>query len=73
MLNSGWYALPKADLYASLPGRSGTTVAIGGIGGLFGACVPLALGLVAGVAGLAATMWILLLAPLALLALVPRR
>jgi len=48
-------------------------VASGGIGGLFGACVPLALGLVAGVAGLAATMWILLLAPLALLALVPRR
>jgi len=72
LLNSGWYALPKAGLYASLPGRSGAAVAIGGIGGLFGACVPLVLGLVAGAAGLAATMWILLLAPLALLALVPR-
>jgi hypothetical protein len=35
--------------------------------------VPLVLGIVAGVAGLAPTMWILMLAPLALLALVPRR
>jgi FSR family fosmidomycin resistance protein-like MFS transporter len=72
LLNSGWYALPKAGLYASLPGRSGAAVAVGGVGGLAGACVPLVLGLVAGTAGLAATMWILLLAPLALLALVPR-
>ena len=70
LLNSGWYALPKASLYESLPGRSGAAVAMGGVGGLLGACVPLALGLVAGAAGLASTMWILLLAPLALLALV---
>jgi MFS transporter, FSR family, fosmidomycin resistance protein len=73
LLNSGWYAIPKAGLYASLPGRSGAAVAAGGMSGLLGACVPLALGLLAGAAGLAATMWILLLAPLALLALVPRR
>jgi MFS transporter, FSR family, fosmidomycin resistance protein len=73
LLNSGWYALPKAGLYSSLPGQSGTAVAVGGVGGLVGACVPLALGFVAGAAGLAATMWILLLAPLALLVLVPRR
>ena len=73
LLNSGWYALPKAALYSSLPGRSGTAVAVGGVGGLVGACVPLALGFVAAAAGLAATMWILVLAPLALLVLVPRR
>jgi MFS transporter, FSR family, fosmidomycin resistance protein len=72
LLNSGWYAIPKAGLYASLPGRSGAAIAVGGIGGLFGACVPLTLGLIAASAGLAATMWILLLAPVALLALVPR-
>jgi FSR family fosmidomycin resistance protein-like MFS transporter len=73
LLNAGWYAIPKAGLYASLPGRSGAAIAVGGIGGLFGACVPLVLGLVAGSVGLAPTMWILLLAPVALLALVPRR
>ena len=73
LLNSGWYAIPKAGLYSSLPGRSGAAVAVGGIGGLLGACVPLVLGFVAGSAGLAATMWILLLAPVALLVWVPRR
>jgi FSR family fosmidomycin resistance protein-like MFS transporter len=72
LLNSGWYALPKAGLYASLPGRSGAAVAVGGIGGLLGACVPLALGFFAGAVGLAATMWVLLVAPLALLLLLPR-
>jgi FSR family fosmidomycin resistance protein-like MFS transporter len=72
LLNSGWYAIPKAGLYASLPGRSGAAVAVGGIGGLLGAFVPLVLGFVAGSVGLAATMWILLLAPVALLVLVPR-
>ncbi len=72
LLNSGWYAIPKAGLYAALPGRSGTAVAVGGVGGLVGAAVPLTLGLVATQAGLAATMWLLILAPIALLALVPR-
>jgi len=72
LLNSGWYAIPKAGLYAALPGRSGAAVAVGGIGGLVGACVPLGLGLVAGSIGLGATMWLLLLAPLALLVLAPR-
>jgi FSR family fosmidomycin resistance protein-like MFS transporter len=73
LLNSGWYAIPKAGLYAALPGRSGTAVAVGGVGGLVGAAVPLTLGLVATHAGLAATMWLLVLAPIALLALLPRR
>jgi FSR family fosmidomycin resistance protein-like MFS transporter len=72
LLNSGWYALPKAGLYASLPGRSGAAVAAGGVGGLVGAGMPLVLGFLAGAVGLAPTMWILLLAPVALLVLVPR-
>ena len=72
VLNSGWYAIPQARLYAALPGRSGVAIAVGGVGGFAGAGVTLALGLVAGAVGLGATMWILLLAPVALLVLAPR-
>jgi MFS transporter, FSR family, fosmidomycin resistance protein len=69
VLNSGWYALPKAWLYESLPGRSGAAVAAGGVGGLLGAAAPLLLGLLAGAAGLGATMWVLLGGPVVLLTL----
>ena len=72
LLNSGWYAIPKAGLYSALPGRSGAAVALGGIGSLVGALVPLLLGVLATGAGLGATMWVLLLAPVALLVLSPR-
>ena len=72
LLNAGWYALPKAGLYAALPGESGTAVAVAGIGGLAGACVPAVLGILAQALGLGATMWMLLIAPAALLAGVPR-
>ena len=66
LLNSGWYAIPKARLYAALPGESGAAVAVGGIGGLAGAAVPLVLGVLAESVGLGLTMWMLLLAPIAL-------
>jgi FSR family fosmidomycin resistance protein-like MFS transporter len=72
LLNSGWYALPKAGLYGALPGESGTAVAVAGMGGLVGACVPAALGFLAEQVGLGPTMWVLLIAPAALLAGVPR-
>ena len=68
LLNSGWYAIPQAALYGSLPGRSGVAVAVGGLGGTVGAAIPLTLGFVANAIGLAPTMWILLVAPAALLA-----
>jgi FSR family fosmidomycin resistance protein-like MFS transporter len=73
LLGAGWYPLPKAALYDALPGRSGTAVGVGGVGGLAGACVPAALGVLAGSVGLGATMWVLLLAPLALLLGIPSR
>ena len=66
LLNSGWYAVPKARLYEALPGRSGTAVAVGGLGGLVGSSIPVALGAAAGAFGLGATMWGLLVAPFAL-------
>lgn len=70
-LNSGWYAIPKAALYGALPGRSGTAVAVAGVGGLVGTAVPAMLGFLAEELGLAATMWILLLGPVALVVGVP--
>jgi len=73
LLNSGWYALPKAGLYSALPGESGTAVAVAGVGGLAGACVPAALGFLAQAVGLGPTMWLLLIAPLALVLGVPQR
>lgn len=73
LLNSGWYAIPQARLYGALPGRSGTAVAVGGLGGMAGAAIPIALGALAAAVGLDATMWALLAAPHALLVLVPRR
>jgi FSR family fosmidomycin resistance protein-like MFS transporter len=72
LLNSGWYALPKAGLYSALPGESGTAVAVAGFGGLAGAAVPAGLGFLAEQVGLGPTMWLLLLAPAALVAGVPR-
>lgn len=72
LLNSGWYAIPKAWLYDALPGRSGAAVAVGGLGGIAAAVVPLVLGVLASAIGLGPTMWVLLLAPAALLALVRR-
>jgi FSR family fosmidomycin resistance protein-like MFS transporter len=73
LLNSGWYAIPKAWLYDALPDASGAAVAVGGLGGIAGAAVPLLLGFLAGSVGIAATMWALLLAPVALLALTSDR
>jgi MFS transporter, FSR family, fosmidomycin resistance protein len=73
LLSSSWYPILKAWLYDALPGRSGAAVAVGGVGGVAASFVPLFLGLLAGTAGIGAMMWVLLLAPVALLALVPRR
>jgi FSR family fosmidomycin resistance protein-like MFS transporter len=73
LLNSGWYAIPKAGLYSALPGRSGTALAIGSVTGLVGSLLPITLGLLAERFGLEATMWLLLAGPLALLVGLPRR
>ena len=73
LLNSGWYAIPKAGLYGALPGRSGTAIAVGSISGFAGALVPLAVGVAAERFGLGATMWLLLAAPIGLIVGLPRR
>jgi FSR family fosmidomycin resistance protein-like MFS transporter len=72
VVTAGWYSIPNARLYETLPGRSGTAVALTSVSDLAGAVLPLTIALVAGRAGLGAALWICLLAPAALLALVPR-
>jgi FSR family fosmidomycin resistance protein-like MFS transporter len=70
--NAGWYAIPKARLYAALPGRSGLAMAVDSSFGILAGGVPLLLGALAQRVGLAATMWLLLAGPLGLLLFLPR-
>ena len=73
LLNAGWYAILQARLYAAMPGRSATVLALGNVSGLAGSLLPLAVGVAADRLGLGAAMWLLLLAPVALLVGLPRR
>jgi FSR family fosmidomycin resistance protein-like MFS transporter len=72
LFNSGWYAILKGNLYSSMPGQSGTVIAIGNITGLFGKLIPFGIGLAAEHFGLGPAMWILLAGPVALLVGLPR-
>jgi MFS transporter, FSR family, fosmidomycin resistance protein len=71
ILRAGWYAILQARLYAELPARSGTVVAIGAPADLVGSLLPFAMGLIAQRLGLGSAMWLLLVAPIALLTLLP--
>jgi len=70
--NAGWYAILKAQLYSTLPGQSGTVMAIDSGFSLVAGAAPAVLGLVAQWAGLPVTMWLLLLGPVALIVGIPR-
>ncbi|MGH9944382.1 MAG: MFS transporter, partial [Pyrinomonadaceae bacterium] len=71
--NAGWYAILKAQLYAAMPGRSGSVMALGNLTGMIGGLVPLGLGLLAERFGLGPVMWLLLAGPIALLVAIPRK
>lgn len=71
--NAGWYSILKAQLYASMPERSGAALALNNVAGLVGVFIPFALGLFAEHFGLGRMMWLLLVAPVALLSAIPRR
>ncbi len=67
LLNAGWYAILKAQLYASLPGQPGAAMAVyGGFTSVTG-LAPALLGVVAQQWGLEAAMWLLLAGPVALI------
>jgi FSR family fosmidomycin resistance protein-like MFS transporter len=73
LFSAGWYSILQARLYATMPGQSGTVMAVGNVFGLLGGLIPLGLGLVAERFDLAVTMWLLLLGPVALLVGLPKR
>ncbi len=71
--NAGWYSILQGHAYTSMPGRSGTVMALGNVFGFAGYLLPLGLGVAASAWGLDTAMWLLLAGPLALLAGLPRR
>ena len=70
--NAGWYAILRARLYASMPGQSGTVMALDNISGLFGKLLPFGIGVAAQAFGLQWAMWCMLAGPIALLIGLPR-
>ncbi len=72
LLNAGWYAIPMAQLYATLPNQSGAALAAANVSGLGASLLPLAIGAIAQAAGLDVAIWLLMAGPLALLIGLPR-
>jgi len=72
LFNSGWYAILRAHLFGSMPGRSGQVLALDNVAGMFGRLLPFGIGVAAQAFGLGAAMWLLLLGPIALLLGLPR-
>jgi FSR family fosmidomycin resistance protein-like MFS transporter len=62
-MNAGWYAILQAQLYQSMPGRSGRVSAVASLAYTGWAFVPLGVGALAAVIGLGAAMWVLLVGP----------
>jgi len=73
LFNTSWYSILQAQLYSAMPGQSGTVMTPGNVFGLVGGLIPLGLGLVAERFDLVATMWLLLLGPVALLVGLPKQ
>jgi FSR family fosmidomycin resistance protein-like MFS transporter len=72
LLNAGWYAIPKGQLYSAMPGQSGTVMTLTNLFGFLGALIPLGIGWVAFRYGLDVAIWIPLLGPIMLLLGIPR-
>ena len=72
-VTAGWYPIAQARLFGTMPGSSGTAVALSSVASLVGSVLPLAIAAAADRLGLAHAMWLLLLGPLAVLVLLPRR
>jgi FSR family fosmidomycin resistance protein-like MFS transporter len=67
----GWYQVLQGEAYASVPGNSGTVMAIGSLAGLAGGVMTWFTGWLAATAGLSTAMWLLLAGPISLVLFVP--
>jgi FSR family fosmidomycin resistance protein-like MFS transporter len=67
----GWYQVLQGETYASVPGNSGTVMAISSLAGLAGGLMTWFIGWFAGLAGLSTAMWLLLAGPISLVLFVP--
>jgi FSR family fosmidomycin resistance protein-like MFS transporter len=72
VLNSGWYSILQGRVYTAMPGKSATAMAVGNVFGIAGGLIPLLLGIIADRFGLTAALWLLISAPIALLAGIPQ-
>lgn len=72
LLNAGWYAILKSELYKTIPDQSGTMLVLENISAIIGRSLPLAIASLAYFFGLGVAMWAFLLGPLALLIGLPR-
>jgi FSR family fosmidomycin resistance protein-like MFS transporter len=68
----GWYPVLQGQAYASLPGRSGTVMAIHAVISVISMSLVWLVGWTAAQAGLPAAMWLLLSGPAALVAFIPK-
>ena len=73
LFNAGWYAILKGRLYSSMPGQSGTVMAVDNFAGFLGSLLPVGIGAAAQAFGLGPAMWLMLAGPLALLIGLPRK
>jgi FSR family fosmidomycin resistance protein-like MFS transporter len=72
-VTAAWYPLAKARLFAAMPGASGTAFAVSAIASFIGTAIPIAVAVAAAHAGLDRAMWLLVLGPIGVLVLLPRR
>ena len=70
--NTGWYSILQGRLYSSLPSQSASIMAIGAVTTPLAKALPLLIGILADRAGLDIAIWVLLLAPIALLIGLPK-
>jgi len=68
LVTAAWYPVLQAQLYASLPGQSGTAVSLLSAAGLAGGLGPLTVGFVAGWLGLSWALALLAVVPAVILA-----
>jgi FSR family fosmidomycin resistance protein-like MFS transporter len=71
-VTSAWYPVLQAELYRSLPGRSGTVVSLLSAAGLVGGLGPLAVGFAAGQCGLGSALALLVVVPVSILVVTTR-